>query len=402
MRWRRDRQIVPVLMFHSVGVPDRRWTFSYLSQPVAEFEAVLALIAKYGFRTVGLEELFRHMQGEEILADDCVVLTFDDGYLDNWTHAVPLLRRHGMRAVVYVTPDFVQPAAGLRPTLEDVWGGRAQGSDLETLGFMNWDELRAAQRDGVLDIQSHALTHTWYPRGPRVVDIHRPREVAPYPRLAWNARPDRKPFYLNEDQQKLVPWGQPVFEHEKSLIVRRFVPDDGRLSEVTGFVADAGGQAFFLAEGWRARLVERFPELDGAAPFPGAYESDTGYEERVLHELTASRATLERELKKPVRFLSWPGGGVNERAEDLALEAGYKSWTLSSWQLPGRRNLPGAPPQGIKRIAGQAGVHWRGRRIADGGAWWVLHRMLTHQGSLASRITGGLRKLGWIAMDVVR
>jgi peptidoglycan/xylan/chitin deacetylase (PgdA/CDA1 family) len=153
MRWRRDRQIVPVLMFHSVGVPDRRWTFSYLSQPVAEFEAVLALIAKYGFRTVGLEELFRHMQGEEILADDCVVLTFDDGYLDNWTHAVPLLRRHGMRAVVYVTPDFVQPAAGLRPTLEDVWGGRAQGSDLETLGFMNWDELRAAQRDGVLDIQ---------------------------------------------------------------------------------------------------------------------------------------------------------------------------------------------------------------------------------------------------------
>ena len=208
MRWKRDQSIIPVVMFHSIDIGNVPWVWSTLSENLATFEQVLANLAARGFRTVGLEDLYAHMSGSRHLAGNCIVLTFDDGYLDNWVNAVPLLRKYGMRATIYVTPEFIEKQATPR-------AGDA------VAGFMNWDELREADSEGILDVQCHALTHTWYFAGPRVVDIHRPQAVTPYPWLLWNARPDRKPYYRNENQQDFVPWGQPAFEHEKSLIVSR-------------------------------------------------------------------------------------------------------------------------------------------------------------------------------------
>jgi len=198
MRWKRDQSIVPVVMYHSIEIWKLPWVWSTLSESQATFEQVLAKLVERGFRTVGLADLYDHMSGVRRLAGNCIVLTFDDGYLDNWLHAVPLLRKYGMRATVYVTPEFVDRCSTPR-------------SNTTVEGFMNWDELRAADSEGVLDVQCHALTHTWYFAGPKVVDIHRPLAISPYPWLFWNARPDRKPYYLNENQQSLVPWGQPVF-----------------------------------------------------------------------------------------------------------------------------------------------------------------------------------------------
>jgi hypothetical protein len=261
---------------------------------------------------------------------------------------------------------------------------------------MNWDELRQVDAEGVLDVQSHALTHTWRFSEPTVEDIHRPRAIDPYPWLAWNQRPNRKAYYLNENQQDFVPWGHPVFKHEKSLVVREFYPDKELIDEIAEFVSDNGGAEFFDNREWRKKLTSRFRYLDGNSKFPGTFETLADYEKRVRHELVESKAKLERELGKTVRFLSWPGGGVNETAAILATEIGYISSTLSSWQRPESRNIPGSDPSGIKRISGRSKVHWNGIWIANGGAWWVVQRVLTHQGSLISSILAKLRKGFWI------
>src|SRR5210317_143574 len=99
----RDDRIVPVLMYHSIGPRRPTWAFAQLSESVASFEGTLAGLHADGYRTVGLSELYDHMAGRRPLEDRSVVITFDDGYLDNCVHAVPLLRRYGMQATVYVT-----------------------------------------------------------------------------------------------------------------------------------------------------------------------------------------------------------------------------------------------------------------------------------------------------------
>ena len=55
------------------------------------------------------------MEGKRRLKTRSVVLTFDDGYLDNWIYVAPLLEQYGMKGVVYVTPEFVEPTGACRP-----------------------------------------------------------------------------------------------------------------------------------------------------------------------------------------------------------------------------------------------------------------------------------------------
>ena len=388
---------VPVLMFHSIGLHGLPWTWSDMSESLAVFEGVLSGLAADGYSTVGLDDLYAYMAGTATLPDRPVVLTFDDGYLDNWLYAVPLLRFHGMRATVYVTPEFVPEGDTIRPTAR-VDNGHVDAFDSHNAaGFMNWSELRAADSEGVLDVQSHALTHTWYFTGPSVADIHRPAAVDPYPWLAWNAAPSRKPFYLTENQQNAVPWGTPVFEHEKALITRQFRPERSLMDDICAWVAEAGGPGFFDEPDWKEELNRRFPPLaDG--DFPGDYETQDEYAARVESELTASRSRIEDELGKSVRYLAWPGGGVNDDAAEIARKVGFRSWTLSSWQQPEKRNIPGSDPEGIKRVTGRSKVHFRNRWIANGGAWWVLQRLYGHQGSLFARMKTALAKLRWLTL----
>ena len=402
MRLLRNSQIVPVLMFHSVGPQRPNWLFSHLADSVACFEGTLKGLSDAGFRTLTLEELYRHMSAREKIPGHAVVLTFDDGYLDNWVYAVPLLRKYGMRATVYVTPEFVDESDTVRPVHEDLATARRESADEAPSGFMNWAELNAAQSEGVLDIQSHSLTHTWYFSGPRCLDFHRPRRPDPYPWLAWNARPARKPFYMAEDQQSFVPWGHPVFEHEKSLVARKFEPEPGPVNEITEWVADNGGAEFFGQPQWRADLESRFGFLRGAGSIPGRRESDEAYRERVFAELSVSRTILEERLDKHVRYVAWPGGGNSGAVVEAAKKAGYLSWTLSSRQEPEKRNIPGSDPSGIKRISGSGNSQWQGRQVGFDESWWVVRRTLSHQGDAWSRTRIRLRKLIRFGQSLLR
>jgi peptidoglycan/xylan/chitin deacetylase (PgdA/CDA1 family) len=388
-------------MFHSVGIEDIPWVWSDLSQDVASFEQILQGLADEGFKTVGLDDLYRHMSGDQQLPPNRIVLTLDDGYLDNWVYVVPLLRRFGMRATVYVTPEFVDPEPVVRPTADDLDSEALQRSSAHRAGFMSWHELAAAEREGVLDVQSHALTHTWYFSGPNLVDLHRPGHHHRYPWLSWNMRRERKPYYLTEDQQEFVPWGTPVLEHGKSLVTRRFEPDAALQDEIIRFVAEQGAAEFLATEDWQQAFAARFGPV-GDFTFPGRLETTDEYRDRVLDELVRSREIIGSRLGKTVDFLCWPGGGVSEEAVELARQAGYRSWTLSSWQQPEFRNRPGANPETIKRVAGQGAVYWRNRKVQDDFPGWTVLRVLIHQGSTRARINGKLRKALWTGKAMLR
>ena len=71
-----------------------------------------------------------------------MAITFDDGFLDNWVYAYPILKKYGHHAVIWMSTDFVDPRGGLRPNLEDLWERRIERKDLENLGYLSWDEMR--------------------------------------------------------------------------------------------------------------------------------------------------------------------------------------------------------------------------------------------------------------------
>ena len=121
---------VPVLVFHSVS-DDSDWLpwADGISLSSKAFERQLAAIGNFGFTVISTDELISARQQQTALPKDAVVLHLDDGYLDNWVGAYPVLARHGMRATVFVSPDFIEPGESPRPTLDDVASGSGAPQD---------------------------------------------------------------------------------------------------------------------------------------------------------------------------------------------------------------------------------------------------------------------------------
>lgn len=377
----RDKRIVPALMFHSVGLEKHPWAWSYISESLATFEAKIAALKQNGFTGIFWGELYEYMAGQRTLPENSILLTFDDGYLDNWVHVYPILKKYAMKGTVFASPDFVDRDDQIRPNLDDVMAGRCDPNDLKIAGFLNWAEMREMEKSGLVDIQSHAMTHTWYFTGPKIIGFHEPYTVTPHPWLFWNARPDRKSYYLNEDQQEFLPWGYPIFENQKSLSAQRFFPDEDVIGKITSFVAAQGGREFFMQHDWRQSLENCVSEVTDRGQVPGLYESEEAQTSRITDELQRSKSLIESNLSKEVDFICWPGGANDEAVQEIAQNVGYKSWTLDSRSELDKRNLSGTDPTTIKRIGTSNDINVRGRHCGSGGAKFFMWKIFDHQGS---------------------
>jgi peptidoglycan/xylan/chitin deacetylase (PgdA/CDA1 family) len=346
---------IPVVMFHSVNDADPGWLWDELTCSIALFERKIAALRGAGYRAAGLDEVHGLQAAGRRPTDRSVVLTFDDGYLDNWVYVYPILKRAGWKGIVYVNPEFVDPGETVRPNLEDVWAGRCAASDLRSTGFLNWAEIRRMDQDGVLEIASHSMSHTWYPTGPGIEDFHRPGLDTPW--LAWNARPDRKPFYRLEDQAGFVPWGTPIHSNGRSLGIRRYFPDPDIAPAVTAHVAAHGGAAYFEETGWRETLLEVAAEADRGT---GREESDEEMLARFNYELGEASLILEERLGHAVPHFCWPGGAYCDASWDVAAAMPFQTLTV---KRSDRKRWGQSDPRLVRRISEFRGFSMRGRHF---------------------------------------
>jgi peptidoglycan/xylan/chitin deacetylase (PgdA/CDA1 family) len=128
---------VPILTYHYIRVnPDRNDRLGYaLSVTPSDFAAQMDWLAQNGYHPITTEDLFAYLNATQGLPSKPVILTFDDGYADFYTTALPILRSHGFVAVSYVVTGFVG------------WPG-----------YMTTAQIREADRSG-MEIGSHTITH---------------------------------------------------------------------------------------------------------------------------------------------------------------------------------------------------------------------------------------------------
>jgi peptidoglycan/xylan/chitin deacetylase (PgdA/CDA1 family) len=128
---------VPILTFHYIRVnpdPNDRLGFA-LSVTPADFAAQMDWLARNGYHAITTEDLYAYLNQSRGLPSKPVILTFDDGYADFYTTALPILRKHDFRATAYIVSGFV-------------------GRD----GYMTADQIREADRSGI-EIGSHSVDH---------------------------------------------------------------------------------------------------------------------------------------------------------------------------------------------------------------------------------------------------
>jgi peptidoglycan/xylan/chitin deacetylase (PgdA/CDA1 family) len=315
-------QQVPIIVYHSIANPHRH-ALHRLSVPIALFERQMAYLRRNDFRAVDLREIQAHLEHGHPLPPKAVGITFDDGYLDNWVHAYPILKRYGMKATLFVTTDFIDPRDICRPTLEDVREARHAPAELPYWGHVSWTELKRMQDSGVVDVQSHTLTHNWYFSDARVEDFHHPRGEHYW--LAWHSHPEQKYDWLNMDFRAQIPLGRPVYRHQQTLLGPRYFEDPAIAEACVRHVADNGGPDFFRHPGWRAALHGVVAARRRAHGDAGYLESPAQYRARVEDELRGSKRIIEERLGKPVELLCWPCGDYSPELQRMALDCGYRA-----------------------------------------------------------------------------
>ncbi len=140
--YRHGKKIVPILMYHRIAsVPGDR-----NSLPEEKFAWQMQYLFQNGFHTVTLAQLYTHYKERQPLPSKPVLLTFDDGYLDNFTTALPILQQYGFSAVVFPIADWV----GKDNTWENF--GKAPAK------MMDWQQLSAWLSCG-LEVALHTCTH---------------------------------------------------------------------------------------------------------------------------------------------------------------------------------------------------------------------------------------------------
>lgn len=145
---------VSVLMYHHI-LPKS----SFISSSVSEFEAQMAYLARCGYKALSLEEFFLYKKAKLKVPKKSVLITFDDGWRDNFYFAYPILKRYNLRASIFLVTSWVQKASEQKAEFSPCSHSQCKKIVPNEPGrvVLNWDEI--AQMRDICDFASHTHTH---------------------------------------------------------------------------------------------------------------------------------------------------------------------------------------------------------------------------------------------------
>lgn len=117
----------PILEYHQIANETDPISETYNVKP-AEFSAQLDYLQEKGYTTITLQDFMRVKHGKGNLPAKPIILTFDDGYVDNYTEMLPILEAHNMKAVVYVITNEIGKPGYL--TLEQIKDMQERGIEI--------------------------------------------------------------------------------------------------------------------------------------------------------------------------------------------------------------------------------------------------------------------------------
>lgn len=164
---------VPVLMYHHI-----RPGAGFIASTPENFEKQLRWLKKNGYQSLSLDELAQHLSGQS--QKKSVVITFDDGYLDNWVYAFPLLQKYGFKATIFLVSSWLHhgeirtnTATANSPEELPHCPAHARCEELIERNrsdevILRWSEVKAMIDSGLVEFHSHTHTHTRWDLHPNV------------------------------------------------------------------------------------------------------------------------------------------------------------------------------------------------------------------------------------------
>ena len=133
---------IPILMYHTVAETVSTEENNSCVE-IELFDAQMKALIDNGYTPINFKVLYDYINGVSGLPEKPILITMDDGYLNNYTNAYPIYKKYNIPATLFVSPYFME--------------------EENTERHFGWKAAKEMEDSGLIDIQSHGYNHTPLP-----------------------------------------------------------------------------------------------------------------------------------------------------------------------------------------------------------------------------------------------
>lgn len=268
-----NKKGVPCIMYHHIS--DEKGVSP------SEFEEQLKLIKKAD--TFKLEEIENK---NNRLPKNSILVTFDDGYEDNYKYAFPLLKKYNVKATIFLNTAYI----GKDPC------------------YMTWEQAGEMYESGIVDFQLHTHSHFSVVNKIEIKGFFEKKDINRNELLR-----EMRNIYRREDVE-----GFPVFQKRGETAVRGYKITDEFIKKYEKL----------LEKYQESETAEKYEKLKYAvenelAEYITEYTYEE-YKERTLKEILKNKEEIEKNLGKKAEYLANPWGHKSKELLEILKECGIK------------------------------------------------------------------------------
>ncbi|MBS9775827.1 MAG: polysaccharide deacetylase family protein [Fusobacterium sp.] len=294
-----DKKGVPIFLYHQVN--------NRVNVKPEIFEEHLKIIKNLGMKTATITDYY-----ENKISKNTVLITFDDGYYDNFKYVFPLLKKYNMKATIFLNTLYIgekrrndtQIDTNYNTNLEAIKKYMETGNG-NTEQYMSWEEIKLMYESGLVDFQAHSHKHMPIFKNNKILGLTQKE---------------------NMDSSDLFLYGK--LEENYPIFRKR--------GEYTGKATIIQKEFFeIFRKYYLENLKEKFDKkevLEEAQKFidkNNSYfhiETDEEYENRIKEEFLMNKNLIEKNLGNKVLFFCWPWGHRSKETVNILKKLNVKGF----------------------------------------------------------------------------
>lgn len=281
-----NKKGIPIFLYHQVNP---------LSNVTPElFEEHLKIIEKLNMNTLTISEYYSKKPSK-----NSILITFDDGYFDNYKYVFPLLKKYNMKATIFLNTLYIADKREFEPKIELNYEANYEAikNFLKSgIGFseqyLSWEEIKEMYDSGLLDFQAHSHKHTAMFTDSKILDFSKKDKM------------DYTDIYLYGEAEDNFP----IFS---------------KRGEYTGPALIIKKDFFYIFKNFfneqLVNITDKKQQLIAAQNFIDinkkyfSKETEEEYIKRIQNEFLENKNLIEKKIGNNVQFFCWPWGHRNNR-----------------------------------------------------------------------------------------
>ena len=292
-----NKSAVPVFLYHQVNPIS-----SNVSPKI--FEEHLKIIKKYNMETITISEYYSNN-----IQKNSMLLTFDDGYYDNFKYVFPLLKKYNMKATIFLNTLYIMDKRENEPEIKDnntvnleamkkyIENGKATINQ-----YMSWEEIKEMYDSGLIDFQAHSHKHMAVFKDIKIEGFTKKDRMEAPELYLYGELEDNFPVFAKRGE----------YSGKAKIIKREFFKTFKNFYEenIEDKITD------------KNEILKKCQEFIDKNTEYFSDESEAEYKKRIEEDYLENKKLIEKNLGNQVKFFCWPWGHRSKETIKILKELG--------------------------------------------------------------------------------